>query len=720
MTDTHKKLGTFDGVFTPTILTILGVILFLRLGWVVGNVGFFGALVIILLAHVATISTGLAMSSMATNVKIGSGGFYSILSRSLGLEIGGAIGIPLYLSQALSTALYIVGFTEVFNTFFDVDPNIVSSVTLLVLVSLSFIGAQAAIKIQYVIMIVIAISLGSFFLGKPVDHIDNMITNVAQHASTESFWVVFAIFFPAVTGISAGASMSGDLKDPRKNLPFGIMYAIGLGLIIYIAAAYWFSITAPQHELIENTFIMKDISLWGNAIVAGVVGATLSSAIGCILAAPRVLMALGEDRVLPLSRFWSFRSKNGEPVYSLLLTAVIVWVSILLGDLNTIAPLLTMFFLITYGMINIAVFIEKSLGITSFRPSFNIPQIIPFIGGLWCFLIMFLINPVFATVAIVIIGIVYIIQIKRELSAPWGDVRAAIFNAIAEWAAKTAATLPQTAKTWKPNLLIPVENPKMWTSIIGFVKDIVYPKGSIRVFSVKLVDQCNDQVLNNGVQCLSKDEIHEQLDELTSSIKKEGIFTSTTVIEGSNFLEVINIITQVTRGMHLSPNIIFLTMSSDRSKASNLNQMVELSKHSRLGIIILGLHPKTGFGRREKVNLWLRDKSPNQNLAILMAVEIQRQWGDVRLVRVTNSEEKIEEEKEDLKRIVEEGRMPTRTELVVLVGSFKDATQKAPIADLNIFGMSEMMQVDDLHNIVNMMDTSCLFAMDSGNENILS
>lgn len=715
MTEKHMRLGTFDGVFTPSILTIIGVILFLRLGWVVGNVGFLGALIIILLAHVATVTTGLAMSSMATNVKVGAGGFYSILSRSLGLEIGGAIGIPLYLSQALGVSLYIVGFTEVVKDLLPgYNEHLISFVVLIVLFILSYVGVNAALKVQYIIMAVIAIALVSFFLGHANTEPGHFLLG---NTGEVPFWTVFAIFFPAVTGISAGASMSGDLKEPKKSLPIGILSAIGLGLVIYIAVAYWFARQASAEELIANTFIMKDLSLWGYAIIAGVIGATLSSALGSILAAPRILMALGEDRVLPFSKIWAERSKNGEPRYSLLLTVVIVGISILFGDLNTIAPLLTMFFLVTYGMINIAVFIEKSIGITSFRPSFNIPLIIPFVGGLWCFFTMFLVNSLFASIALLIIAVVYIIQFKRGLLTPWGDVRGALFNAIAEWAAKTALKMPHTTKAWKPNLLIPVEQPKTWISIISLVKDIVFPKGSLRLFSIKLVDQNN---IEAAIIDKSKETLEKELEELASSVKKEGILTSTTVVEASNFMEGLSTIIQYSKGMYFFPNIIFLTMSSDISKASRLEQMIKISAKEKLGIIVLGLHPKSGFGRKDVVNLWLRDKSPNQNLAILMAVELQREWGTVRLVRSTESECNIEKEEQDLQRIVEEGRMPTRTELVVLCGKFNEVAKHAPLADINIFGMSENMGHEAMHRIVEMMQTSCLFAMDSGNENILS
>ncbi|MFQ6674701.1 MAG: Na-K-Cl cotransporter, partial [Fidelibacterota bacterium] len=214
-----RRFGTFEGVFTPTILTILGAIMYLRLGWVVGNAGFGGALVIILLAKLVTITTGLAMSSMTTNIKIGAGGSYAIISRSMGLEVGGAIGIPLYLSQALGAAMYIAGFTEGWVAVFpNHNPLEVALIVLVSLLVIALISAKVAMKVQYVIMSLIILSLISFFLGKGDG--TGQIT-LWGNFEKAPFWVVFAIFFPAVTGIEAGAAMSGDLKDPRRSLPIG-------------------------------------------------------------------------------------------------------------------------------------------------------------------------------------------------------------------------------------------------------------------------------------------------------------------------------------------------------------------------------------------------------------------------------------------------------------------------------------------------------------------
>ena len=254
----QKTLGTFEGVFTPTILTIIGVILYLRLGWVVGTVGLGGAIVIILLSHVATITTGFSLSSMTTNVRIGAGGFYSLISRSLGLEAGAAIGLPLYCSQAFSVALYIIGFTEAWrNIFPDHNLQVVATVTLLLLTILSFIGVKAAMKMQYVIMAAIVISLLSFFLGRGQGE-DQIV--FWHQANDFSFWKVFAIFFPAVTGIAAGAAMSGDLKDPQRSMPLGILSAVGIGLVIYITIAVWYAVMASPDQLKSNYTIMIDIA----------------------------------------------------------------------------------------------------------------------------------------------------------------------------------------------------------------------------------------------------------------------------------------------------------------------------------------------------------------------------------------------------------------------------------------------------------------------------
>lgn len=733
MTGESRKLGTFEGVFTPTTLTILGVIMYLRLGWVVGNAGFGGALLIILLAKLVTVCTGLSLASTATNIRVGAGGSYALISRSLGLEVGSSIGIPLYMSQTLGGAMYITGFTEGWLAIFPQhEPLHVSVLVLIGLLLISLVGARFAMRSQYFVILIIFLSLVSFFLGSGEASKEIVVWGEFTKAP---FWVVFAIFFPAVTGIEAGASMSGDVADSRKSLPKGILSAIGITLAIYIGVAYWLDRMASPEMLTGNYTIMLDLSKWRFLVVAGILGATLSSALGSIVGAPRTLMALGQDKVIPLYRTFAKKSKNGEPMFATVFTGLAILISLVLGDLNSIAPLLTMFFLITYATINLAVAIEKGIGIPSFRPLFDIPLIVPVIGALWSIIVMFMINPVFAGLAWILILVFYIVQVKRELRTPWGDVRSGLFSAISEWAAKTSTRMPRHAKTWKPNILIPVEDPGSWTHLMVFIRDIVFPSGTVRLFSVKIMEDGVQSVIEDIVSKLFREkkpdarerheriveELDHKLEALVEPVKAEGIFATATAIECHHFLEGISIITQVLRSMYFPSNIIFLTMSADSKKDFRLKQMIAIAIRETLGIAILSLHPKNSFGNEKQLNVWLRRTSPNKDLAVLIALQVKKNWnGNIRFITIVQDEEEKEKALFILEKLMDRARLPVDTESAILTGEFTENLQTAPLADLNIFGISNELNCDTMRDISTRINTSCLFVKDSGEESMLA
>ena len=234
-----KRFGTFEGVFLPTFLAILGVIMYLRLGWVVGQAGLKGALLIITLSNVITLCTGLSIASIATNMRIGAGGAYAIISKSLGYQIGGAIGIPLYFAQAISVAFYITGFSECWVSFFPSHNFVLISVICWgILLTVSYLSTKLAFMLQYGILAIIGFSLVSAFMGEPMTA---GLPLFSEGLREFDFWHVFAIFFPAVTGFTAGVAMSGDLKNPRKDIPFGTLTAIIVGFIIYIGLAVGFA-----------------------------------------------------------------------------------------------------------------------------------------------------------------------------------------------------------------------------------------------------------------------------------------------------------------------------------------------------------------------------------------------------------------------------------------------------------------------------------------------
>jgi amino acid transporter len=701
---TKKKFGTFGGVFTPDVLTILGVIMYLRMGWVVGNAGFLGALAIILLAKSITICTALSMSSITTNIKIGAGGAYSIISKSLGLEAGGSVGIPFYISQSLSAALYIIGFTEGWIRIFPGHPSlIISMIVWIILLSISYISTHFAIRIQYFIMAIIALSIISFFLT-PAQSNENMVL-IGQFEDAD-FWLVFAIFFPAVTGIMAGANMSGDLDDPRKSIPKGTLMAIGVTLIIYIAIAYVAATFIPQIELRQNQMAMVDYAFWAPLVLMGILAATFSSALGSIIGAPRILQALAEQKTIPYHKPFATKTKNNEPRNALIFTAALIAVALFFGNLDALATLITMFFLITYGMLNLVVFIQQSMQIISFRPSFKIPRFVSLLGAIGCGFIMILINPVFSILAIIIIIILYIWLGRQGLQTKGGDIRGGMFLVLAEKASRIAAKFPRHQVTWKPDLLLPIDDPKVWSGSLHFIRNITYSSGSIFAFTVKEK---------------SEEETEDELNELVSPLDKQGILVNSTVIEDNNFVHGARLVIQTLKGGSFRPNTLFLTLGTDKKNDVILNQIIlQATKHD-IGSIILRQHPRLAFGMQKDVNFWIRDKSPNWHLGMLIALQLQLNWeGQLNLITATTNEEDKRRLHNFLERLSDKARLPSETEFHVMVGNFKENLTSAPGADINIFGLADELPFTFMRNAPELTKSSCLFIKDSGQESALA
>ncbi len=243
------RLGTFLGVFTPSILTILGVVLFLRTGWMVANVGLMAALAIVALAHLITISTALSVSAVATNMHVGAGGAYFMISRSLGLELGGAIGVPLFLAQTFSVTLYSFGFAESLELFWpDLPQRPVAAVTVLAVALIAGRSATLALRLQLPIMVAIVGALISLTVGAS-SRAQESIQPFEGIEGGLGFWAVFAVFFPAVTGIMAGVSLSGDLKDPKKSIPMGTLIAVGVGFVVYLFVPVVLALAASPESL---------------------------------------------------------------------------------------------------------------------------------------------------------------------------------------------------------------------------------------------------------------------------------------------------------------------------------------------------------------------------------------------------------------------------------------------------------------------------------------
>ena len=702
-TTEKKGLGTLEGVFTPTILTILGVVMYLRLGWVVGNVGLIETIIIILLAHSITICTALSMASMVSNIEIGAGGAYAIISRSLGFEIGGAIGIPLYFSQAFSVAFYIIGFVELWQSYFPTHSGLlIGVVTWAVLTAISMKSAQLAFRVQYFVLAAIAISIAAFLAG-PSQNPGEVIW--LSSVGKVGFWETFAIFFPAVTGILAGVSMSGELRTPRRSIIVGTLTAIFTGLLVYLTLAYWFARQATTEALLANPTIILDLAFWRPAIVAGIVGATLSSALSTLVGAPRTLAALALNRLVPFAGFLGRRADDQEPRNAIFVSSLFSLLVIVAGNLDQLAQLLTMFFLTTYGAINLVVLVEQGSGIISFRPRLKVSILVPLIGFVGCIFTMLLIDKLFTLTTIVVIMIIYSILSRRErkLESPWGDVRGGIFTTVTEWAAQKAIAMEYHPRIWKPSLLVPVEQPEDFARVSRFVDNFLYPSGRLYILSLTSVR-------------LDDAELNARYDEVLKPILEKKIFMRKTLIHTPtiSFEAGLYPLTQVLLNAFLPPNTILFTLSGEESKQRQMERIYHMMRPLNTGLLFLHIHPKFGFGQERRVNLWLRDKSPNMNLAVLAALQLTRNWeARLTILRVVEAEASVESVTTDLELFVEQARLPVNTTVRVLSGDYC-AHMMGHRADVTIMGMPR--EYSQMVDFADDFPGTILFVRDSGME----
>lgn len=616
-----KKFGTFGGVFTPSILTILGVIMYLRMGWIVGNFDtIWGLLAIILLAHVISVTTGLSISSIATDKKVGAGGVYYVLSRSLGLPIGGALGLTLFVATAFSIALYLVGFAEIFNEFIGYgyelnekgemiqSPDIINTyritatLGLLLLTIIAFISTSIAIKSQYVILTFILLSLGAIFMGDGLT-LGKMAITETQVVEKVGFFALFAVFFPAVTGFTAGVAMSGDLKDPKKAIPIGTMGSIAVGLIVYVALAVFLFYAVDGYNLVTNPKVLFNIATVGLLVYFGVWGATLSSALGGILGGPRILQAMSMDKITP-KVFAKGVGKSNEPRNALILTVLIAEAGILIGELNLIAEVVSMFYLAAYGFINLSFFLE-SWASSDFNPTFKVKKWVGLLGFVATFTVMSQLNLLAMVAAFVIIGGVYIYLSRKQIALGTGDIWQSVWATIVKKGLKRMEVGSDHKRNWKPNTLLFSIDQSKRTKLIEFSKAVSGQGGIITNFD--LHENPEAKVLFPKSKETVKD------DEL----EKFGVFGRR--LEVQNVFKGIESIACTFGFSGIDPNTVLLDWPGKTKDPIWFTEMTEKLFALDYNVLYLDYDERWGFRKKEQIDLWWRGVGNNAELMLSLA-----------------------------------------------------------------------------------------------------
>lgn len=679
-----NKFGAFAGVFTPSILTILGVIMYMRLGWVVGNAGLIGAIGIILIAHVIAVTTGLSVSSVATDKKIGAGGIYYVLSRSMGVPIGGSIGIALYIGTAFSIALYLIGFAESFNGYFNFgmsvnDFRITGTIALVALTALALISTSVALKAQFFILAAIIISLVSIFLGTSY-HAPTTVPLFSTEGSVP-LEVVFAIFFPAVTGFTAGIAMSGDLENPKKSIPSGTLWAIGVGLVVYIILAIFMAYTINPEILKTDTNILMKMALFAPAVVTGIWGATLSSALGGILGGPRILQAMSVDKVTP-KIFGIGKGENNEPVNALFLVFIIAEAGILIGELDVIARVVSMFYLTAYGFINISYFLE-SWANPDFQPTFKIKRWIGFLGFIACFGVMFKLDMIAMFGALALVGGLYFWLQRKEVHIQSNDVWRSVWENVVNKGLKRIDDETNENSNWNPNIILFSGESEHQSYLLELGKTVSGRTGIVTNFKL-ILDKNNDKPPLRKTEQVIRDGAYKELGIFARQLKVDNIYTGITNIASTFGFSGVE------------PNTVMMGWPKGLESSVEYAKMTETLLYLDYNLLYLDFDRTAKFGNYETVDLWWREtdsKNAEMMLNIARFIIASPGWNttNIRVLFVNNNNvdstiihSKIIELVEDLRVNVEIKIINNAVEQKPFYGIIKEQSKSTNLTLLGI------------------------------------
>jgi amino acid transporter len=663
-----EKFGTFLGVYTPSLLTILGLIMYLRFGWVLGNLGLGLTILTVLLASSITFITALSASAVATNMQVGVGGEYYMISRSFGLEVGGAIGIPLFLSRTLSITFYSFGLAEsivalwsaVAGNLPSYSAELIAALVIIVITLLSGRSASLALRLQVPVILAIGLSLVVLIAGIYSGGLRVPEWAPKYRTAPEGFWYVFAVFFPAVTGFAAGIAMSGDLKDPRRSIPRGILLATLTGTLVYLLVPILFATTArvSLEQLSEpGVASWTSVALLGPWLVyPGLWGAVLSSAIGSVLGGPRVLQALASDGLAP--KFLARLSPTGQPTVATWVSGVIALAAVLLGGVNAVAQFVTVLFLTLYITINLAAGVEKLVGDPSYRPTINVPWYVSFLGAVGGAVVMFLISPLVCIAAIALEIYLYLYLRRRALQRSWGDVRAGFWVALARFSLLKLREQGSHPRNWRPQILLFVGDPSKRISLVRVASWFNQNRGVVT--ACKLIEGDLKE------QNLDIDDIRT---EMGRALEQEGL-TAFCEVDVVREMESGAIdIAQANGFAGLQSNTVMFGWSRRRGRLASMLRIMRAVSRAGKSTVIAKINWAHEPGQQKKIDLWWGGLQNNGDMMLLFAylLRLNPEWNDARIMvrSIVDSQEERDHVAESLEALMQNVRIQAETQIIV-------------------------------------------------------
>ncbi|XP_046751316.1 solute carrier family 12 member 4 isoform X2 [Diprion similis] len=786
------RMGTLIGVFLPCIQNIFGVILFIRLTWVVGTAGAIQGFLIVLCCCCVTMLTAISMSAIATNGVVPAGGSYFMISRSLGPEFGGAVGMLFYMGTTLAAAMYIIGAVEIVLTYMAPGMSIFGDFTkdasimynnfrvygtglLMVMGTIVFIGVKfvnkfATIALACVIFSIIAVYVGLFYnfngsealkmcvLGKRLlkdlknvtggcktgpdgeldsifcknstcdqyykDHkpeVRNGVRGLASGVFMENLWgsfleegqflaydnepehvntlggpsynqiqadltttftILIGIFFPSVTGIMAGSNRSGDLADAQKSIPIGTICAILTTSTVYLSTVLLFAGTVDNLLLrdkfgqsIGGRLVVANIA-WPNewVILVGSFLSTLGAGLQSLTGAPRLLQAIARDGIIPFLSPFAASSSRGEPTRALLLTVVICQCGILLGNVDYLAPLLSMFFLMCYGFVNLACALQTLLRTPNWRPRFKYYHwSLSFLGLSLCIAIMFMTSWYYALLAMGMAGLIYKYIEYRGAEKEWGDGIRGLALSAARYSLLRLEEGPPHTKNWRPQILILAKLtddlvPK-YRKLFAFASQLKAGKG------LAICVSCigGDYARSSGEAMAAKQSLRKTMDE-------EKVKGFVDVLVARSVVDGLSCLIQTTGLGGMKPNTVILgwpygwRQSEDEKTWKVFLQTLRSVTAARMALLVpkgINFFPDSTEKVVGNIDVWWIVHDGGLLMLLPFLLKQHRTWKNckMRIFTVAQMEDNSIQMKKDLKMFLYHLRIEAEVEVVEMMDS---------------------------------------------------
>jgi amino acid transporter len=715
-----KKLGHGFGtapVFLASASTILGAIMFLRFGYAVGHVGLIRVILLILLGHLVTIPTAMAISEIATNRRVLGGGEYYIISRSFGAAIGGAIGLSLYLSQAISVGFYMLAFAEAFRPLlalaqeagFVSDARLVSvPATMVLLLVILKKGAGLGVKALWGVCSVLAVSLILFFLGSGgADIRPEELRLAASVADPDPFILVFAICFPAFTGMTAGVGLSGDLKNPGRSIPLGTITGTLFGMVVYVLIVIKLASNATPEALAADPLIMARIALWGPIVPIGLAAATLSSAVGSILIAPRTLQALGRDKILPFEGANTVvatgRGSENEPVNATFISSAIAMTVVAMGDVDFVAQIISMFFMVTYGALCSVSFLEHFAGNPSYRPTFRSRWYLSLLGAVMSVFIMFQMQPLYAALALALMYGIY--RVLKYAHAGERDLAVIFQGVMFQLTRRLHISLQRARATadprdWRPTFLALSQRATKQPALFDLMRWICHRQGFGEIIHVQ------ESPLDAEALELAA-ETRETLIRRTE-ISHASVFVDEVV--APSYRAALSQLIQLPGISGLDRNSLLFEFDSEHpAEITEIEESAQLVCRLEKNVCVLR-SSNARFGYRRSIHVWLtEDDYQNAPLMILLAYILvgHPDWTEAEIhLFACYPVAEMDRELRRLTEMIEQGRLPISSQNVTTVfyddeSSFeRSAGIHSAEADLVILGITRQTILSGLRTVL--------------------